>query len=371
MKYTKFFSMILAVMLFGMSLFTSGCIRPVKPVTFAEADSTETMFVVPLIGENKNAQVKFDSEEYYNSPSVKVAVRKIQEEYVWVNKGRFDWTQTGEWQKVNRVIKVDRSPVNVKLLADTPNDSDAVWVESKDSIGFSVGVVMTAYIKEEDAAKFLYMYRDKSLENVLKNEVRNSIAEVMASYSTQFKLDDLRAKKDEMMDAVRNKVVPFYAQKGITIQTLGQFGGITYENKSIQESIDKVFIAEQEKATAKAALDAVKDINKKSEDLATQQATNVRLIAQGEADAILSKREAEAKGIMLVNKALEEAAKNPMYAIDKSLNNQLELNKRWDGKLPVTIVGSSAGLNMFLNGVVGSPTDNSQATQAVVATSAK
>ena len=79
------------------------------------------------------------------------------------------------------------------MLADTPNDSDAVWVESKDSIGFSVGVVMTAYIKEEDAAKFLYMYRDKSLENVLKNEVRNSIAEVMASYSTQFKLDDLRA----------------------------------------------------------------------------------------------------------------------------------------------------------------------------------
>jgi hypothetical protein len=74
---------------------------------------------------------------------------------------------------------------------------------------------------------------------------------------------------------------------------------------------------------------------------------------------------------MLVNKALEEAAKNPMYAIDKSLNNQLELNKRWDGKLPVTIVGSSAGLNMFLNGVVGSPTDNSHATQAVVATGAK
>lgn len=371
MKYTKFVSMFMAIMLFGAALFTSGCIRPVKPVTFAEADSTETMFVVPLIGENKNAQVKFDSEEYYNSPSVKVAVRKIQEEYVWVNKGRFEWTQTGEWQKVNRVIKVDRSPVNVKLLADTPNDSDAVWVESKDSIGFSVGVVMTAYIKEEDAAKFLYMYRDKSLENVLKNEVRNSIAEVMAAYSTQFKLDDLRAKKDEMMDAVRNKVVPFYAQKGITIQTLGQFGGITYENKNIQEAIDKVFIAEQEKATAKAALDAVKDINKKSEDLATQQAKNARLIAQGEADAILSKREAEAKGISLVNDALEKASKNPMYAIDKSLNNQRVLNERWDGKLPVTIVGSSAGLNMFLNGVVGSPTDNSQATQAVVATSTK
>lgn len=358
----KIVSVLFALMLGIGALFSSGCMRPVKPVTFAEADSTETMFVVPLIGENKNSQVKFDSEEYYNSPGVKVAVRKVQEEYVWVNKGRFEWTNDGEWQKVNRIIKVDRSPVNVKLLVDEPKskpDPDAIWVESKDSIGFSVGVVMTAYIKEEDAAKFLYMYRDKALDHVLKNEIRNSIAEVMASYSTQFKLDDLRTKKDEMMNAVRAKVIPFYAGKGITIQTLGQFGGITYENEKIQDSIDAVFIAEQEKNTAKAALDAVKDINKKSEDLATQTAKNARLVAQGEADAILSKREAEAKGIALVNEALEKAAKNPMYAIDKALNNQRILNERWSGVLPQTLIGATSDLNLLLPGF-GSSTNPTQ-----------
>ena len=354
----KIVSILFALMLGIGALFSTGC-QPVKPVTFEEADSTETMFVVPLVGENKNSQVKFDSEEYFNSPGVKVAVRKLQEEYVWVNKGRYGWTYTGEWQKVNRVIKVDRSPVNVKLLADTPNDQDAIWVESKDSIGFSVGVVMTAYIREEDAAKFLYMYRNKALDHVLRNEVRNSIAEVMASYSTQWKLDELRAKKDEMMDAVRAKVIPFYANKGITIQTLGQFGGITYENKEIQTSIDKVFIAEQEKNTAKAALDAVRDINKKSEDLATQAAKNARLVAQGEADAILSKRESEAKGISLVNDALEKAAKNPMYAIDKALNNQRVLNERWSGVLPQTLIGATSDLNLLLPGF-GSSTNPTQ-----------
>ena len=44
---------------------------------------------------------------------------------------------------------------------------EAIWIESKDSVGFSVGFNCTAYIEEDDSARFLYMYRSKSLADMM------------------------------------------------------------------------------------------------------------------------------------------------------------------------------------------------------------
>lgn len=69
-------------------------------------------------------------------------------------------------------------------------------------------------------------------------------------------MDLLRAKKREIMDTVKDGkkwtdengkerelvgVVEFFKERGITITTIGQFGGFTYENPEIQKSIDEVF----------------------------------------------------------------------------------------------------------------------------------
>src|SRR5439155_22510679 len=51
----------------------------------------------------------------------------------------------------------------------------AIWIESGDSVGFSMGFACTAFIPEEQAAKFLYWYPIGSLAEVLDHELRGRI----------------------------------------------------------------------------------------------------------------------------------------------------------------------------------------------------
>ena len=53
----------------------------------------------------------------------------------------------------------------------TNSRDQAIWIESKDSVGFSVGFNCTAYIKEGDTAHFLYMYRSKSLAQMMDGDL--------------------------------------------------------------------------------------------------------------------------------------------------------------------------------------------------------
>ena len=49
-------------------------------------------------------------------------------------------------------------------------------------------------------------------------------AEVAAKYP----LDALRLRKQEISDAVRQDLTTFFATRGLTITTVGMFGGMTY-----------------------------------------------------------------------------------------------------------------------------------------------
>ena len=346
------------------SLSFTGCIRPVEPKVLEHANSNETMFVIPLVGENQQNQAKFASADYFNQK--KVGVKEYQIPMRWLQTGRFDWD--GDWIPAVRVIKVDRSPVTVQFAVDdvknAKTDKDAIWVESADSVGFSTGFSISALITEEDSAVFLYRYQAKALADVIRTEVRARVQSRCADFCAQYKLDTLRSKKVEMMAYVREDVVPFFKERGISITTIGQFGGMVYENPSIQSAIDNVFVKQQEKEVAAAALAAQKDINAKSESAAQQERANditraqgiaeaTRLKAQAEAAGNLLLKEADAKGITLVNQALKDAASNPMYVENKRLDNQRVLNEKWSGNLPQTIVGNSDGLTLFLNGIPG------------------
>ena len=128
----------------------------------------------------------------------------------------------------------------------------AIWIESADSVGFSMGFTCTAFIAEDDAAKFLYWYPSGSLANVMDSEVRGRIQQVAAEVAAKYPLDQLRAKKQEIADGVKRDVTNFFALRGVTVTTVGMFGGMTYENPAIQKAIDETFIAQQLKVVAEA-----------------------------------------------------------------------------------------------------------------------
>ena len=133
---------------------------------------SQTAFAIPL-EEGVKDQAKFNSEGYFETK--KVALKRIQIPHRWNQTGRRPGV--GEWIDTVRVIVVDRSPVTREWQAadnstkTTKGRDMAIWIESSDSVGFSMGWSCTAYIKEADASKFLYWYPSGALAVVMDGEV--------------------------------------------------------------------------------------------------------------------------------------------------------------------------------------------------------
>jgi hypothetical protein len=227
-------------------------------------------------------------------------------------------------------------------------------------------------IQEEDTATFLYRYQSATLATILSSEVRARIQQQAANFAAKYALDELRSKKNEMQRFIVDDVISFYKDRGITITTIAQFGGMTYENPDIQKAIDRVFIAQQEKNVANALLVAQKDVNAKSESatqqeransitLATGQSEAIRLVAEATAKGNLLKAQADASGIEAVNKATKEAAENPLFLQVRKLDVQVKMYDKWNGAVPATLIaGSGVTPNIFL--------PNTPAEAAVVTT---
>lgn len=357
MKNTKF----IATLIIGAAtLLFTGCVKPVEPKVLVTANSNETMFVVPLQGDNKTSQAKLDSAEYYNKQ--KVAVKEIQIPHRWLQIGRLE--HDGKWIPTMTVIKVDRSPITVEYAVNNKTaakaDADAIWLESSDSVGFSTGFSVSALIEEADTATFLYRYPAGKLRDVIATEVRARVQQNAAEFAAKYNLDNLRGKKNDMIDAIRKDVVPFFKERGITVTTIGQFGGMTYENIKIQEAIDLVFISQQEKERAAAALSAVKDINARSESEAQQAKANAITMATGKAEAVrleaeaiakgnLLKAQADASGIEAVSKATQAASSNPLFLEVRKLDVQTKMYEKWNGGVPTTVIANGGVTpNIFL-----------------------
>lgn len=338
MKTSHIMTLLLAALIFG----ATGCRKPVDVPEFVEVGTSETAFMVPLEGSTSD-QKKLDSEESYKA--LQVSTKRLQIPHRWQQTGRY--SHEGEWMPTVRVIRVDRSPVTREWTADanagTSQRDEAIWTESKDSVGFSIGFNCTAYVSEAAAAKFLYWYPSGSLATVMDSEIRNRIQQIASEVAGQYDLDELRSKKQEIIDAIRADVAPFYEARGITVTAIGMFGGFTYENPDIQAAIDAVFVAQQEKAREKALLEAMDSKKQRMLEEGTASANQAREVARGEADAVLLVKEAEAKGITLVNDALRAAQGNPLFVQIKALEVESERIRQWNGTTPQFIMGTDGG----------------------------
>jgi regulator of protease activity HflC (stomatin/prohibitin superfamily) len=262
---------------------------------------------------------------------------------------------SGRWIAAVKVIRVNRSPMTREWTADEGTGSlksnQAIWVESADSVGFSMGFTCTAMIDEADAARFLYWYPTGSLEKVMDTEIRARIQQNAAEVAARYPLDSLRSKKQEMIDAVRVDVIPFFKNRGITVTTVSMFGGMTYENPEIQKAIDKTFIAQQEKVVNQARFDAQQKDNDRIELEAQATAERARREAQGRGDAKVTEAKAEAQSIREVAAALAEAGKNPAFIQLRALEVETARTTRWDGRYPTYYIatGTGAAPNLLLN----------------------
>jgi len=267
----------------------------------------------------------------------------------------------GRWIPTVRLVKVNRSPVTREwitpqgpavtgqALRGMANDK-AIWIESADSVGFSMGFTCTTFIAEDEAARFLYWYPSGSLADVMDHEVRGRVQQAAAEVAAKYPLDLLRAKKQEIADAVKNDLTNFFVARGVTITTVGMFGGMTYENPDIQKSIDQTFIAQQLKVVSEAKFEAQKKENERIELEANAVAERARREAMGLADAKKTTAAAEAEAIRAVNRALNEAQQNPTLYQLKALDVEKARVEKWDGRYPTYFMGTgSGGPNLLLH----------------------
>lgn len=319
--------MIVCMIFASMSMCIIGC-KPYKEPMYSEIGSNETAFLIPLEGSSMN-QDSFESAEYLKQN--KVAARRVEITRRWKQTGRL-WFN-GEYIDTVRLIKVDRSPKTRNWQA---GNKQSIWVESRDSVGFSIDMTVVAQIHPDDVPQFLYLYPSTGgtnrLDDVLDTEVRAFIQDRLARECAKYDMDILRTMKNEMMDTVRAEAIPYFASRGITITTIGMGSGFAYESKDIQDAIDKVVQAQQDKSVAQAEQQAQAIRNQTDID----RAEAARQVAQVQADAR--------------NYEITQAKQSgPEYIELLRIQAWKEWIEKWNGVRPrVELSGSGSGTGILL-----------------------
>jgi hypothetical protein len=253
-----------AVLVVGVSTL-SGCgmVKPYDKPEFVEIKPNQTAFVIPLEGKTSD-QGKFDSEAYLKE--AQVASKRIEVPHKWVKTGK--WRGSGKYMDTVRVIVVDRYPETREW-----KDGNSYIGESKDSVKFNQGLSATAQILEDDTAKFLYQYSGKDLKTVMDKEIRNYIGSVLLERYSTSDIAKIRADKSDVIKYVRDKVTPYFKEKGITLSNIGYIGDMQYTDPAIQTAINKKFNAEEDKK-------AQATINAKNEEQAASELAQAKKKAQ-------------------------------------------------------------------------------------------
>ncbi len=320
----------------------TGCRVPYDKPEFAEIENNETGFLLPLEGATSD-QAKFASQSFLEEK--KVATKRVQITHKWVQTGR--WEFEGQYYPLVKLIKVNRSPI-VCEWTDKPDtgsskNDESIHVESRDSVGLSIGFNVTAMVTEPDAAKFLYWYSSGNLSTVMNQEVRGRVQKMTADECARYDFDLLRTKKSEISESIRKDVVGYFGERGITITSVGMVGGLHYENPEIQKAIDETVKKQQLKVIALAEFEAQAKTNERITLEADATAERARKIAKGEADAKLIVAQAEAEGIKAVNKALNDGAQSTLLFQIKQLDIEKSRIEKWNGQYPIYMMTMGTG----------------------------
>ncbi len=304
-KFKKIFVVSCAIV---MALAFTGCTK--KEVYTIEPH--ETAFLISL-SEGSGNQASFESEAML--AEAKVAAKQV---YITYSKKHMAPTDIfGTWVPDNMLVIVNRTPVTREWSegkeSGTSTANQSISAESKESIGFSVGMNCSAQIyTENDAVKFLYSYNNKQLSEIMDTEIRARVEADFVEKCAKYTMNEILEKKAEIMEYVRKDVTEYFAERGITITVLGMKDGIEYDDTAVQSAINKSFVAER---------------NAEAQEIENQTKIS-KANADAEAKIVEANAEAEA------NKVISESLTDRLI--------QQQMYGKWDGKLPTYVGGDSS-----------------------------
>ena len=310
------------------ALSLASCMKPVRVDPIKEIEPNETAFVIPLEMGTEN-QEKLESIDFLKSNQV--AAKRIVIPQRERKVGRLG--HQIEWIPTVRVITVNRSPVTRNWIYDPKEYSNVTLsqktfgVESKDSIGFSVGINASAHVEESDTATYLYYYRGGDLTTIMDQNVRERVHTVLSQEFAARSLQDSKSEKNEITEALKTQVTEHFKKYGITITSIGLAEGLFFEQPEIQKAINDAYVAEME-------------VEREKQKTAQQSEINKRLLAEAQG------QKAQA---MEFAAAAEERKKLVDIEIQMIKANALaDAVKKWDGKTPTMITGDATNMLMQL-----------------------
>lgn len=339
--------LILALLILVTIVMATSC-RPYDRPEFVDIDSNETAFIIPLVQDTKS-QAKYMSEEYLRENMI--ATKRVQIPHMWVQTGRAPFS--GNWVATVRVIKVNRTPVSVTWNG---NDSKtAVMLESKESIGFTLPISLTAMISEEDTPKFLNKYTSsKSLLDVVNTDVNAFIKTKSSEAFGLMTLEECKVQKAEVLKRVFEEAKVFFKDYGVTLTQFGMIDGFLYDKKEIQSAIDDQIVQQSLGRVMKEKsinAEITRELDRKNAEVAREIALeNAKNVAAIETLAANTKTDIARYDAEQKLETLEVVTKIKQLEIEQTRANAFLVWAQSGGQLPNVIpegVFTSMGLTEF------------------------
>jgi hypothetical protein len=291
----------------GLALFGAAGCGPVKQERLVQIESNHTAFRLPL--EGKEDGKAFMSVDYLKAKRVPMQRYSIPQRAR--DTGRWWWQY--EWIPTELIVVVDRAPVTRDWSDNSAaGGRKAIRLESVESIGYSLGITVTASVEEEDAPLYLYNFGgytfnskgekvpyqppgghafDPSLGHLLDTVVRGWVQQRLTHDLGSIPLKDTDTRLGGAVSSCFLECKKVVKQQGITIQSMGLAAGLRFENSEIQRVIDLRYTA----AT---------DIEVAKKEAAGQKQLNERMLAKVKNDIDTANKRVAAKEAVLLQSEL-------------------------------------------------------------------
>lgn len=323
----------------------TGC-GPVKQERLVQIESNHTAFRLPL--EKSEEGKAFMSVDYLKAKRVPMQRYSVPQRAR--ETGRWWWQY--EWIPTELVVVVDRAPVTRDWSdGSATGGRRSIRLESLESIGFHLGITVTASIEEEDAPLYLYNFGgytfnpkgekvpyapqggealDPSLGHLLDTVVRGWVQQRLSHDLGSIPLRDIDAKLGTAVDSCFVECRKVFKLQGITIQSMGLAAGLRFENPEIQRVIDLRYTA-------------ANDIEIAKKEAAGQRQLNERMLAKVRNDIDTANKRVASKEAVLLQAELR------LRMLDAEAFKLAA--EGWDGK-PSYLAPQGA---QFLFGLDGAP----------------
>jgi hypothetical protein len=230
----------------------------------------ESAFWIPDVGDNKNNQASFDSEDYLRAN--KIPAKRFLIPHTKLS-GSGGWASFDYYVPAGRLILVDRTPYSRSWVSatdrGTSNKNEGFPLQSKEGLNITLGISIATVVTEPDSPKFLFnfgvkppggdrttpeviftsVYYGRSLTEVMDSVVHEKVHALLGEEFTSRTFDECNTQATAIMKKVHDELETYLKSVGITLVYVGWADTFEFD-PAVQAAINRRYIASQDKYVA-------------------------------------------------------------------------------------------------------------------------